>query len=119
MLGLLLVGCSSPQGPATIPPAIDKLDMPATATLDATGHATLTGSVQFHDDDDNVVAVAIRLVKDGKESTGTLSTPYRSGSASVSAVLTGAKGLVVDYQIMVIDEVGHRSAPLSSSVTLQ
>ena len=76
-LGLLLVGCSSPRGVSTIPPAIDKLDMPATVAVDATGHATLTGSVQFHDDDDNVVAVAIRLVKDGKESTGTLSTPPR------------------------------------------
>jgi len=116
---LVLVGCSSPSPPATIPPVLDTLDVPTTATLDATGHAKLTGTVTFHDDDDNVVAMVLRLTKDGTESTGTIVPAYRWGKTTLNANFSGKPGMTVDYEVMVVDEAGHRSAPVARTLSLQ
>jgi hypothetical protein len=115
---LVLVGCSSVPTPAVVPPVIDMVDAPATATLDATGHATVTSTVKFHDDDDNVTAMILRLPKSNLESRGDIS-PSRSGATTVNSIFSGTKGLVVDYELIAVDEAGHRSAPVARTVTLQ
>lgn len=114
---LVLCGCSDPARPPA-PPVIDKLDMPAAATLDAMGKATLMGMLQFHDDDDVVTTMAFRIVVTNQQTTAMIA-PASVGLVSVTTVISGTKGTNVDYEVTLVDRSGLTSTPAKRSVLLQ
>jgi hypothetical protein len=109
-----LAGCASQD----LPPVIDAIDMPPTATLDASGFYTVSGSMTFHDPDDLVATlrVTIPLVQ--------MSYDYPVGiEAGAISPLTvkfssaAPKG-IEEYDLTLIDEAGLETVA-QKTVTLE
>ncbi len=98
-----------------VPPVIDSLDMPQTATLDAMGKATLMGMLQFHDSDDTVETVVTRIPSTNQMTSGSI-PPASIGVVAITVVLSGTKGMSLDYEVTLVDKSGLSSAPAKKTV---
>lgn len=87
-------------------------------TLDAMGKATLTGMLQFHDDDNVVTSMTFRLVATNQSTTAPIERAS-VGLVTVTTVISGTKNTKVDYEVVLVDETGLTSMPAMRSVLLQ
>jgi hypothetical protein len=111
------LGCGSTR-PA--PPVIDSLTMPATATLGASGTYDLTGTLHFHDDDDGVATLRVRLPALALSYDTMLAVHFQRGDLPIALHFSAStpKG-DLEYQVNLIDLSGLESVPRTEHVTLQ
>jgi hypothetical protein len=102
------------------PPEFRGVQVPSTATLAADGFYHVTGVIGFHDLDDAVATLSIRVPFVGR--TYDLATPTNDGLGSMTIELklasTSPKG-PVEIDLTLIDDSGLASAPLTEMVTLE
>jgi hypothetical protein len=121
----LVVACaacssSSSSSSGSLPPVIDSVD--AADTVKA-GEA-LQVTVKGHDEDDNVVTLKVHLVANvATQDPPAQSLPSPSKQVGVVLALVfsaGApSGTAVEYDVTLIDQAGHESAPFKKNVTIQ
>ena len=119
-----LFGCSSSSTPAANkPPVVDAVDMPATAAPVMPGIYEITGSLTFHDDDDTVPEVHLQIVGSTTVTTTKFPSPQvMSGKAPLLLSFRGTAatpGLVVNYELSVVDSRGLESEKSMKTLTLQ
>jgi hypothetical protein len=112
-----LAGCAAN---APRPPVIDDVQMPATATIGASGNYEVQGLLSFHDDDNAVVKLRIfvPLVSQTFEYNASTALDRGTMALAVQFAPQTPKG-PVDYEVSLVDSSGLESASRKLSVTLQ
>ena len=112
----LLAGC---QG--QVPPVIDSVTVPTVPITETTaGTWTVPVTIQFHDDDDKVVAIRTTITATATRQQQNLPTGLFTGTISEMITLPSntPKGMV-EIDFVLIDESMLESKPSMQFVTLQ
>lgn len=117
-LGLLcLSACTVEHGKV---PVIDELSLPESVTLDADGTYHVNGTISFHDDDDTVSRVRVKIASIGAAGD----YPATGGKTATKAPLalkivgTAPKG-ALQLTVWILDVEGNISDPKNPTVTLK
>ena len=114
----LFVGCSA----APSVPVIDSVNFPATATKDASGNFTMTGTVAAHVTGGTVVKLLVHVPTQNGVSFADSPIDV-SGHASPYTILLAVSGAVplgtYTYQVIASDTAGTQSAPYNGSIVLK
>ncbi len=112
----LAAGCtaSTPK-----PPVLDDLQMPQSATVGASGFYEVSGLLSFHDDDDYVAKIRIRvpLVATTYEYDAPPFQFKGTFALTIKFASTSPKG-PVEYDVSLVDTAGLESVPVKRTVNL-
>ena len=114
---LLLPACSIDQGKN---PVIDDLVVPAEATLASDGTYHVDSTISFHDDDDAVSRIRVRI--DGTGATAEYAAngerTAKNAPFTIQIAGTTAKG-TLGLSVFILDSEGNASDTKSATVTLK
>jgi hypothetical protein len=114
---LFLSACSIEQGKN---PVIDDLVVPAEATLASDGTYHVDSTISFHDDDDAVTRIRVKLEGTGATAEYPANGEQTAKNAAFTIQIAGTtpKGAVT-LSVFVLDAQGNASDTKSASVTLK